>query len=486
MEENKIKCVMKKNVYVLLSCLFSAYGAFAQVSPDNQLTKSVDSLVSPQFEGNQPGISILIAKKGQIVYEKAFGSANMELNTAMRPDMVFRIGSITKQFTAIAILQLVEQGKISLQDSIQRYVKDFPSKGTTITIENLLTHTSGIVDYTSKDDPDPYIERRDFTPEFLINYIKNDPLQFKPGFKYAYSNSNYLLLGYIVQLVSGESYHQYMADNVIKPAGLTHTLYAEERTIVPGRVTGYTRFSGFFENADYQTLSLGFAAGDLLSSVEDLYKWNSALLTGRLVKKETLQKAYTPFKLNSGSYSNYGYGWFIDNTDGSKCIHHEGQVSGFIAMERYYPDKDVYATILTNVKTADDKTDFSDNRFRLFENIFSLVLGQQLGKEVKVNDKTLSDYVGTYEAHAQVKHAGSGKITNEVEYLYIRIEDKKLYSALSNGTGKNMYLSPQSETMFVLPDVKRIHTTIEFISNNGQVTGLYWTQEKKIEFKKIK
>src|SRR5580693_1579106 len=173
------------NKFIISMCLsLIGFVCVVQAQPDDHLVKSIDSLVAPQFEGNQPGISILIAKKGQIVYQKAFGSANLELNTPMQPDNVFRIGSITKQFTAVAILQLVEQGKISLQDSVQKYVKDFPSKGYTITIENLLTHTSGIVDFTAKDDPDPYIERRDFTPEFLINYIKNDPLHFKPGSKY--------------------------------------------------------------------------------------------------------------------------------------------------------------------------------------------------------------------------------------------------------------------------------------------------------------
>jgi len=175
-------------ISICLSLIGCVYLAPAQRV--DQLAKSIDSLVAPQFEGNQPGISILIGKKGQVVYKKAFGSANIELNTPMQPGMVFRIGSITKQFTAVAILQLVEQGKISLQDSVQKYIKDFPSKGYTITIENLLTHTSGIVDYTSKDDPDPYIERKDFTPEFLINYIKNDPLHFKPGLSIRFTPKN--------------------------------------------------------------------------------------------------------------------------------------------------------------------------------------------------------------------------------------------------------------------------------------------------------
>ncbi|HZY40088.1 MAG TPA: serine hydrolase domain-containing protein [Mucilaginibacter sp.] len=485
MMKNKSKINLHVRLQVIYKSIISAvllllsFTTLAQLQQNDQLTRSIDSLVAPQFEGNQPGISILIAKKGQVVYKKAFGSANLELNTPMQPDNVFRIGSITKQFTAVAILQLVEQGKISLQDSVQKYIKDFPSKGYTVTIENLLTHTSGIVDYTSKDDPDPYIERRDFTPEFLINYIKNDPLHFKPGSKYEYSNSNYLLLGYIIQLVSGENYHQYMADHVLKPAGLAHTLYAEEHTAVPGRVQGYTHFSGSFDNCDYQTLSLGFACGDLLSNTGDLLKWNQAVIACKLISEASLKKAFSPYQLANGTYSSYGYGWFIDTTYGSPCIHHEGQTSGFISLEKYFPKEDTYVAVMTNVKTSDDKTDFSDNRFRLFDEIGQLAMGKELIKEVRIDDKTLNSYAGTY------KSDNPSAQKSRKDGIFIRLENGKLYATLANGTGLNMYLSPQSATLFLLPDVKRIKTTIEFIITDGQVSGLYWTQEEKIKIKKV-
>jgi CubicO group peptidase (beta-lactamase class C family) len=465
---------MKKNLLIFCFSLLSAHFPFAQISPDKQLEGTVDSLVAPQFQGNQPGISILIAKKGQIVYKKAFGSANIELNVPMQPDMVFRIGSITKQFTAIAILQLVEQGKLLLQDSVQKYIKDFPSKGYTITIENLLTHTSGIVDYTSKDDPDPYIERRDFTPEFLIKYFKDDPLQFKPGTKYSYSNSNYLLLGYIIQLVSGENYHQYMAEHLIKPAGLQHTLYADEQTAVPGRVQGYTHYRGVFDICDYQTLSLGFACGDLLSTTEDLFNWNTAVISGKLVSKEDVKKAFSPYKLADGAYSSYGYGWFIDTTYGSPCIHHEGQTSGFIALEKYFPNEGTYVAILTNVKTADDKTDFSDNRFRLFDNISKLAFGETLPKEVNVSEATLDEYVGAYQ------------VVGVKNILTVNKKNGKLYVDLSNKSGKNMVLVPISQTKFALPDIRQIYSTIEFVKENGKVTKAIVVQEKTYQLIKIK
>jgi CubicO group peptidase (beta-lactamase class C family) len=269
-----------------------------------------------------------------------------------------------------------------------------------------------------------------------------------------------------------------MADHLLKTAGLEHTLYAEEHTAVPGRVQGYTRYNGSFDNCDYQTLSLGFACGDLLSNTEDLLKWNHAVVADKLISEASVKKAFSPYKLANGSYSSYGYGWFIDTTYGSLCIHHEGQTSGFIALEKYFPKEDVYVAIMTNVKTSDDKTNFSDSRFRLFDEIGQLASGKELVKEVKLDDKTLNSYTGTYQWDSPSAKPGKNR-------LFIRLENGKLYGTLSNGTGKNMYLSPQSVTMFVLPDVKRIYTTIEFVISDGQVTGLYWTQEKKEKFNKI-
>jgi len=465
---NKSFCLFSISFLFLISC-------FGQVREDNQLEKSVDSLVLLQFKPNEPGISILIAKKGQIIYKKAFGSANVELNVPMQPDMIFRVGSITKQFTAIGILQLVEQGKISLLDSIQKYIPTFPAKGYTITIENLLTHTSGIPDYSNADTTkNPYIERQDFTPQQIIKYFDYMPLEFKPGTKYNYSNSGYLLLAYIIQKVSGKSYHQFINENVINKAGLIHTLFANEHTIVPNRVEGYTRDKGFFENNEYQTVSMAFGCGDLLSTTEDLFIWNKALLSYKLISKALLQKAFTPYRLNNGAYTNYGYGWFIDSFE-IKRIHHEGQVSGFTAFEEYYPDKDVYISILTNQLSSEDKTDFSDKRFRLFDKVFQLAIGNELAKEIVLNDSVLNTYVGTYSATFKKNQT-----------LHIYKNDGKLYLDLSNGTGKHMLMQSLSATEFLLPDVKMIRTTCEFKIENGKVEKLIFTQDKKYDWIKIK
>ena len=461
---------MKQSVVAFLLLLSLAGPGFGQAPGNRALEKSLDSLINTQFKAKEPGIIVLAARKGKIIYRKAFGSANLELDVPLKPDMVFRIGSITKQFTAIGILQLAEQGKLQLTDSVQQYIRDFPSKGHTITIEHLLTHTSGIPDYMAIDHPDPYIERHDFTPAFIINHFKNAPLRFAPGTKYAYTNSGYTLLAYIIEKVSGQDYHTYMRKQVLEKAGLKHTFYADEMTIIPGRVSGYTRDKGFYQNTYYQTLSIGYGAGDLLGTVDDLYTWNKALLAGKLVKKETLEKAFTPYRLQDGKTTSYGYGWNVGNMYGARCIKHEGQVSGFISVESYFPEQDVFVAVLTNVKSGEDRTSFSDQRFRLFGQVPQIVLGNLLPKEASVSDTVINTYTGKYKTVL-----GQKTITIKKTGHTLFLED---------GMTFRMYaLAGRKYYVMDLP----VETIIEFTSDNtGKVNGLLVLQNGgQYEWKKI-
>src|SRR5450432_1221019 len=179
---------MHKSLLIFLAWLFFLSDIYGQNKQDKQLTKELDQLISDKYASIAPGCVVLVARKGQVVYKKAFGSANLELDVPMQPEMIFRLGSVTKQYTSVAILQLIEQGKISLQDSLQKYVKDYPSKGHTITIENLLTHTSGIKDYQAINNTTPNGERRDYTPKQGVDFFKNEPLEFEPGSQFKYSN----------------------------------------------------------------------------------------------------------------------------------------------------------------------------------------------------------------------------------------------------------------------------------------------------------
>lgn len=462
---------MKKSLLLFIIYLVVLTCIYGQADQDNQLEKSIDSLVLEQVKPNEPGVAILIAKKGKIVYEKAFGSANLELNVPLQPDMIFQIGSVTKQFTAVAILQLVEQGKISLQDSVQKYIKDFPFKGYTITVENLLTHTSGIKDLMTIDHPGQNVLRWDFTPQQLIDHFKNEPLEFKPCSKYNYTNSGYVLLGRIIEIASGKSYHNYLLENVIQKAGLKNTFFANADTVIPKRVSSYTRDRGFYDNSDYFSMSFGYGCGDLLSTIEDLFRWNTALLNGNLIKKETLEKAFTPYKLSDGTNTAYGYGWFIDNVGGVKRIHHEGQISGFVAEEKYFPIDDIFVATIANVKSPEDKTDFSSNRYKLYENISLLAIGKQLQKSVAVNSNVLDKYIGVYQLTTAKKRTIT--ISKEGDHL--------MGELAGQGTVKLLF---ETDTKFTFEGVT--NATCEFVNENGKTTKIIISQRGQFVWQKIK
>lgn len=337
-------------MHKFILCFITALLCFTHSFPqNNQIEKKLDILLTKEFSRTQPGCVVLIAKHGQVLYEKAFGSANLELSVSMKSNMVFNVGSITKQFTAVAILQLAEENKLSLQDSLQKFIHNFPSKGSTITIENLLTHTSGIKSYEEIDHTSQNIERWDFTPEQLIDNFKNYPLNFEPGTQFSYSNSGYYLLGYIIEKISGKPYQKYIQDKIFNPLGLKCSYFDDGKTIIPKRVNGYYRDDSAFKNAEYWSPTIEYAHGGLISNAEDILKWHNALYSYKILGKEILQKATTPYKLKDGTLSEYGYGWFIRTaSDGVKSIEHEGGVSGFLANEIYFPQQDIFIVILCN------------------------------------------------------------------------------------------------------------------------------------------
>jgi CubicO group peptidase (beta-lactamase class C family) len=441
---------MKK---ILTSVLLILSGYSALVA--QPLNARLDSLINNRYKEVAPGCAILVAKNGQIIYEKAFGMANIELNVPMQADMIFRLGSITKQYTAIAILQLVEQGKISLQDSIQTFIKNFPDKGHIITIENLLTHTSGIIDYESLNMQIPNVYRLDFPPKQIVDSLAHHPLVFTPGTKFSYCNSNYFLLGYIIELISGKTYAEYMQQHIFTPLGLSYTYYDDEKQIIPNRVSGYGKWQDDkYENADYIGMSQPYAAGALMSNVEDLFKWHQELYAYKLVSKELFEKAITPYKLADGTLSQYGYGWFIKDQNGEKSIEHAGGIDGFQSDEIYLPRQDIFiATLYNSMNKGGD-----DMSFMLLSNdIATLAMGKSLMKELKVSNSVLEQYIGEYALDAQ--HLATISLDNG----QLQIESK-------SGDLPKSPLFAQSENKFLLKVVK---AEVEFTRDaTGKVSGL--------------
>ena len=445
---------MFNSFYCLMVPFFALTSAYGQSQKSSTLTDSLDELITARQAAVAPGCVVLVAKNGNIIYKKAFGKANLELNVPMQPDMVFRIGSVTKQYTAVAILQLIEQGKISLQDSIQKYIQDYPSKEHTITIENLLTHTSGIIDYEALDFPIPNAIRIDFPAKQIIDSFGKLPLEFTPGTKYHYSNSNYFLLSYIIGQVSGKSYKDYLKENVFEPAGLSSTYYDSPTDIIPNRVNGYARYNSQYFNAGYISMSQVFGAGALLSNVDDLYKWHQALYSYKIIKKESLEKAFTPYRLSDGSLSSYGYGWFIKTRNGVKSIEHSGGIDGFQSDEIYFPQQDIFIATLYNSLNEGG----SDMSFMALDNdIATLSVGGQLNKEIKVDNSLLQRYVGVYETDP--KHQG-----------IVTLENGQLYLEAPGGGLPKSPLFAKSETLFFL---KVIDAEVEFTKDkDGKVTQL--------------
>lgn len=329
-----------KSLILIASLTFSFFG-FAQSN-----LEKINQLLTDKFGTTKTGATVLISQNGNPVYRKAFGMANLELNVKMNPENVFEIGSMTKQFTSVSILMLLEQGKLGLQDEITKYIADYPTKGHKITIHQLLNHTSGIKSYTRMRSLFK-VARNDMKPLELIDFFKNEPMDFNPGEEYKYNNSAYIILGYIIEKICGMSYADFIQQNIFDKLGMKNSLYASHTKLIPNRAAGYHKRKEFI-NARYISHTLPYAGGSLMSTVDDLNIWQRALTNNLLLRKETLQKAYTNYTLNNGENINYGYGWNIKKIANKTSYEHGGSIFGYKSMGVYIPSKELYVVILTN------------------------------------------------------------------------------------------------------------------------------------------
>lgn len=378
------------------------FNSFAQI--DNT---RLDSLVAITLVNKVPGGVVQLSKGDEVYYNKAFGVADIELNVAMQPNHVFRLGSVTKQFTAAAILKLMEEGRLSLTDDIRKYLPDFPDKNQPITIEALLTHTAGVVNYTGLPTFTDELKRKDLSPEQLINLFKNEPLEFKPGTAYKYSNSGYVLLGYIIEKITQKTYEAYIDELIFKPLKMNDSYYDSANRLIPGRVSGYTQHNGRFKNADFLSMTLPYAAGSLASTAKDLQIWNNALAQGEVLKTATLKKAFSPYQLTNGQLIAYGYGWEIGNVQGISTVKHVGVVNGFLSYVILLPAENITLSILLNSNSAVDIDYFAST-------IIALALNRPFEQHpVNLKPAELKSLQGVY------------KLPSGQEYR-IRLEDKDL------------------------------------------------------------
>ncbi len=283
--------------------------------------KPVDSLIFSKFN-NGPSVSVLISKEFEPTFTLVKGYADIKNEVPTSHISRFRIGSLTKQFTAVAILKLMEEGKLSLNHSIQSYLPTLPVKSHTITIEHILSHTSGLKEVTETEGFFSTLTKLGSEPEILVNYFKDYPLEFEPGSTFQYSNSGYHLLGLIIEKASGQDYEDYLKTEIFDKADMENTSVDNGQKIIKNRASGYEKDNERIINSSYIDMSVPFSAGNLLSTTEDINKWYKALFHYTIVVKENLEKAHNPYTYNDGTKSSYGYGWFVDDLQGEKIIAH--------------------------------------------------------------------------------------------------------------------------------------------------------------------
>jgi CubicO group peptidase (beta-lactamase class C family) len=309
-----------------------------------------DYIRSEMQKQHIPGLSLLVAKNGQIVRAEGFGLANVELQVPVKPETVFQSGSVGKQFTAMAVMMLVEEGKVALDDPLTKYFPDAPPAWKEVTVRELLSHTAGFTDYPEKFD-----FRRDWTEDELLKVVEGIPLAYPPGTKWDYSNLGYLTLGILIHRVTGEFYGDFLQQRIFQPLEMKTTRIISEADIVPNRAAGYRLVKGELKNQEWVAPMVNTTAdGSLYFSILDLAKWDAALYGEKLLKRSSLDLMWTPVKLKDGrpNKGSYGFGWFMTERRGHHVVGHDGAWQGFkTAIARYVDDR-FTVVVLANLAEA--------------------------------------------------------------------------------------------------------------------------------------
>lgn len=334
---------------VLLILFLSHFNAQAQ---NPATTAAVSEYVKAEMlRQHIPGLSLLVVKGGKIIRAEGFGLANVELQVPVKPETIFQSGSVGKQFTATTVMMLVEEDKIGLDDPLTKYFADAPTAWKEVTVRELLSHTAGFGDY-----PKDFDFRKDWTEDEELKLIESIPLAYPPGTSWEYSNFGYVTLGILIHRVTGRFYGDVLQQKIFQPLGMKSTRIISEADIVPNRAAGYRLVKGELKNQEWVSPVVNTTAdGSLYFSILDLAKWDSALYTEKLLKRSSLDLMWTPVKMKNGqpNKGDYGFGWFIEQRSGHRCIHHDGSWQGFeTAIDRYVDDH-LTVVALTNLADAE-------------------------------------------------------------------------------------------------------------------------------------
>jgi CubicO group peptidase (beta-lactamase class C family) len=415
---------MKKPLILILSIGLS-FQALAKSK-----SKQIDDLLNDLYDKNGPGGVALVVKDDKTIYRKAFGMANLEHNVKMKPDHIFRIGSITKQFTAAAILKLVDEGQIKLDDDITKFVEDYPTHGHSIKVSHLLNHTSGMKSYTGMKEWDAETRKKDFTPKELIDYFKHQPMEFRPGDEFNYNNSGYILLGHIIEVVTGKSYENYIQETFFTPLGMERSSYGSTSRVIKNRAYGYDKAGEDYKNADFLSMTQPYAAGSLLSTVDDVHTWYKAVFEDKVISKDSREKAHSTKKLSNGDMTDYGYGWQIGNIQGSLMISHGGGINGFSTSSLYLPEENVFVAIFSNC--------ICNFPGEIAHKTAAIVIDKPFNwKEITLEEELMQSYEAVYEV-------------GENNRRTITYNDGKLFSLRTGGSKYEIF--PYAKDKFFFDD----------------------------------
>jgi CubicO group peptidase (beta-lactamase class C family) len=404
-----------------------------------ELAARVDDYVNALVRQNRFSGAILLARDGQVLLSKGYGMANLENEVPNTPQTRFRLASITKQFTAAAIILLQERGKLNVQDSICKYVENCPPTWQPITVHHLLTHTSGIPSFTGFSD---YRQLKFFpsTPAQTIAKFRDKPLEFTPGERFNYNNSGYVLLGHIIERASNKTYADFLRENIFQPLGMKNTDYDLNGAIIRHRASGYSRGpNNAIVNAPYIDMTIPFAAGGLYSTVEDIYLWDRALSTEKLISKKSLEAMNTAFK------DGYGYGVGIGEHYGLKVIEHGGGIEGFSTYLSRFVNENGVVIVLSNLDAS--------NSALIAKRLGAFLFADKvrLPSAISLSPEVLQQYVGRYQ---MVEDSPTEDISVEGNRLKLKI------------SGHNEFiLVPVWRDEFVLED----DADVRFIFNRDTV-----------------
>jgi CubicO group peptidase (beta-lactamase class C family) len=331
--------------------LISGFLFATNLSAADEVADPVSVFVRAEMQKQHiPGLTLLVSKNGKPVRTEGYGVSNLELNVPAKLETIFQSGSVGKQFTATAVMMLVEAGKVGLEDPLTQYFPEAPASWRRVTVRQLLSHTAGFTDY-----PKDFDERKDYTEEELLKIVESIPLAYPPGTSWSYSNLGYLTLGILIHKVTGEFYGDFLQQRIFRPLDMSTTRIIDEADIIPDRSAGYRLVHGAVKNQEWVSPSLNTTAdGSLYFSVLDLAKWDAALYTEKLLKRSSLAQMWTVAPLRNGqpNSGHYGYGWFIEAQDGHRLIEHEGSGQGFETQISRYVDDRLTVVVLTNLAEA--------------------------------------------------------------------------------------------------------------------------------------